>query len=258
MNLLNIEESFSKAARTYHSNADVQKSIAQHLFQLIQKHSPYEPLNIQELGAGTGFLSHNLGRWMKEGRLELQDISLAMLMQNQMGFPNQPSLNTHFVQSDLNLGNWSVCADWICSSSAIQWAPDFWKVLSKHAKQKAPNLKYAFSTFSPQNFSQFHKSFTQTTGQTFPSSIYTYTEEEWFQNAEKAGLKIEFFSEESVLEPFSDIFTLLKSFQNTGTTYKEASLNLGSKAIKKWEAKLPKDSKKNIILDWSAQYIVLS
>lgn len=56
----NIKKSFSNAAKLYNKNAVVQKIVGQHLFEYIQNNLKTQPLNIVEIGSGTGNLTHIL------------------------------------------------------------------------------------------------------------------------------------------------------------------------------------------------------
>ena len=250
---MNVEEQFTASASTYHSQAIVQKQIADLLFEKIQKYSNELPTNVQELGSGTGFLSHQIGEWMQEGVFVIQDLSLAMLMQNQMHFP-ATKVHTHFLEGDFRKKAWSKCSDWICSSSAIQWVEDFPVILASNYQTRISNCKYAFSTFSPHNFENLKFTFEQAFGQKFPETIQTHSLEFWEKHLEEMKVRILCLEEVKIQQEFSSLKDLLKSFPLTGTrSPNKTSMSLSG--FKKWEALL-KEKSHPITLDWVAQILI--
>lgn len=246
---------FSKAAQSYHSAAEVQKTSANQLFKLIQNHSPVKPLQCFEMGAGTGLLTHSLISWMEEGFLEVNDLSLPMLFQNQMKAPQNEALKIHYSEGDLQRAPWPHCADLICSANTIQWIPDFLALFLEKTKPMDRQTLFAFSTFGSKNLGEFYGSYQEAYGNEFPKQVHSFSKADLQSFCENHGFALVHFSEETFKQSFSSLKEIFEHFQKTGVK-QELPHSLTPEKFRRWNKAYPREEG-TLPLSWHLQFFLL-
>jgi malonyl-CoA O-methyltransferase len=134
-----VAASFSKAAASYDSVADLQRAVGTELMTRLPALAPSRWL---DLGSGTGCFSRALAQTFPESEGIALDIAEGMLRYARpFGGAN------HYVSGDaehLPLGDASV--DLMFSSLAVQWCPDFSAVLSEARRVLKPGGVFAFGS----------------------------------------------------------------------------------------------------------------
>lgn len=135
-----VAASFSRAADTYDSVAQLQRDVGRQLLWYLPLH--LQPQHWLDLGCGTGFFSRALADWYPQGEGIAMDIAEGMLLR-----ARQASATQAFVAGDaerLPLRDGS--CDLIFSSLALQWCADFAAVLSEALRVLRPGGVLAFSS----------------------------------------------------------------------------------------------------------------
>lgn len=131
---------FSKGRATYDVEADVQHRIADHLYQLWQKHG-LRARNILEIGAGNGYFTSLYSNMMHSADVTLWDLSPAHEEVQQ-------------VDAEVGIRNFHDYFDAIVSASTMQWFNSPAAFLKNVAKALTSNGLAVLSTFGPQTFRQ--------------------------------------------------------------------------------------------------------
>ncbi len=135
-----VAASFSRAARSYDSVAELQRTVGHQLLQQVP--DDLQPQHWLDLGCGTGYFSRVLAPQFAGASGLALDIAEGMLAHAQ---PQGGA--EHFIAGDaeklpLRCGS----GDLIFSSLALQWCADFSSVLSEAARVLRPNGVLAFSS----------------------------------------------------------------------------------------------------------------
>ena len=134
-----VAASFSKAAASYDSVADLQRAVGTELMTRLPALAPSRWL---DLGSGTGCFSRALAQTFPESEGVAFDIAEGMLR-----YARPLGGATHYVSGDaehLPLRDASV--DLMFSSLAVQWCPDFSAVLSEARRVLKPGGVFAFAS----------------------------------------------------------------------------------------------------------------
>jgi malonyl-CoA O-methyltransferase len=114
-----VNQSFSRAASSYHDHADVQRQVVNRLVAKIDALQLASVEQVLEVGCGTGLLTQALDQRLPRARWLITDISEAMLDACRVQLPE--ARRKRFACMD---GEWLASAatfDLVCSSLAVQW-----------------------------------------------------------------------------------------------------------------------------------------
>ncbi|WP_297311226.1 malonyl-ACP O-methyltransferase BioC [Neptuniibacter sp.] len=145
INKQRVANSFSRAAGTYDSVAELQRDIGTQLLTLLPQSSPQSML---DLGCGTGFFTPALKQNFSDATLFNLDLAFGML---QFARENRPAEKTHWLCADaeaLPLATKSI--DLVFSSLAIQWCENLPHLFSEIERILKPGGRFIFSTLGPQ------------------------------------------------------------------------------------------------------------
>jgi malonyl-CoA O-methyltransferase len=135
-----VAASFSRAAASYDSVAQLQRDVGNQLLSLLP--GEFVPRVWLDLGCGTGYFSRSLGERFPSGNGLAMDIAEGML-----NHARPLGGASHFIAGDaerLPLRD-STC-DLIFSSLAVQWCADFESVLSEAFRVLKPGGIFAFAS----------------------------------------------------------------------------------------------------------------
>src|SRR3990167_4349549 len=114
-----IVQRFQAGAKTYEQSADIQRQVAANL----SKHLPtISPKRILEIGCGTGIFSQYLVSLYPQARLNLLDISSAMVQICQQRFSSYPQIQVSCC--DIELFQADEKFDLIVSNMTLHWLQD--------------------------------------------------------------------------------------------------------------------------------------
>lgn len=144
-----IANSFSNAAKTYDSLADLQREIGSKLLECLPVQRPDEVL---DLGCGTGYFTPALRHKYPQAYLYNLDLALGML---RYARANRPADNAGWVCADaesLPLADKSIGL--IYSSLAIQWCEDLTRLFSEIQRVLKPGGQFVFATLGPETLAE--------------------------------------------------------------------------------------------------------
>lgn len=136
-----VSNRFSKGRATYDSAADIQHRIADHLFQLWQKHGLGSG-RVLEIGVGSGYFTSLYAKKLRNAQLTLWDIA--------GGSPDVRQADAEAVLPEVESNSFSA----VVSASTMQWfnsAPAF---LSQVERVLTPGGLAVLSTFGPETFGE--------------------------------------------------------------------------------------------------------
>ncbi|UZJ60866.1 malonyl-ACP O-methyltransferase BioC [Pseudomonas sp. KU26590] len=134
-----VAASFSKAAASYDSVADLQRAVGTELMTRLPDLTPSRWL---DLGSGTGCFSRALAQTYPQSEGVALDLAEGMLR-----YARPLGGATHYVAGDAeNLPLRDASVDLMFSSLAVQWCPDFSAVLSEAGRVLKPGGVFAFAS----------------------------------------------------------------------------------------------------------------
>ena len=156
LNSSSIEQNFSKKVKYYDTHANIQKIMANELFNLIKSSKKYYGI-IFEIGCGTGLLTEYLVK-IRPKLLIVNDISSKMLeiLKEKISFNNIIYINFNFLEI-----NNIIKSDLICSNAVFQWIFDLDSLFSKINTFLNNGGTLAFSTFIDGTFKELDKAFNE-------------------------------------------------------------------------------------------------
>jgi len=135
-----VAASFSRAAASYDSVAELQRAVGNHLLE--QLPAAMAPADWLDIGCGTGYFTRALGERFGAGTGMALDIAEGMLQHARPLGGAQ-----HFIAGDAeHLPLRAASRDLLFSSLAVQWCGDFAAVLSEAKRVLRPGGVLAFSS----------------------------------------------------------------------------------------------------------------
>lgn len=144
-----IKKHFQKSIEKYNDNAVVQKITAELMVQRI-KNKTFN--RVLEIGAGAGLLTGMISKNCSFNNYTAND-----LIEKSEDYVKKYVYNTEFIAGDFREITFQDKFDLIVSNAVFQWFEDLEEVLEKCSKMLKKNGILLFSTFSPENFNEFHE-----------------------------------------------------------------------------------------------------
>lgn len=156
-NKANVAASFSAAAASYESAADVQLNVAQRLTARITKLPLPENPRILEIGCGTGFLTRNLRDVIQNASCVVTDISLPMVSRCRADLKAPKDTLFSVMDGESPCFTPGEHFDLICSNLAFQWFENLPGALPQLASLLRPGGHLAFSTLAADSFAEWRR-----------------------------------------------------------------------------------------------------
>ncbi len=135
---------FEKVKNSYRKNALVQKEMAFNLISILEKSKGVIFDKVFEIGAGTGFLTDNIKKYLKLNKLVLNDIT-----------ENFTNINPdYYIKGDITKIDIPFQFDLILSNAVFQWIEDYNLLFKKLSSHLEKNGVICFSSFGRENFKQ--------------------------------------------------------------------------------------------------------
>ena len=150
-----VAASFSRAAASYDSVADLQRAVGAHL--LTQVPEALQPRCWVDLGSGTGHFSRQLRQRYPQGLGVAVDIAEGMLQHARA----QGGAHYHVAGDAERLPLRDASVGLIFSSLAVQWCDDFAAVLSEARRVLKPGGIFAFASLCVGTLSELRDSWRQ-------------------------------------------------------------------------------------------------
>ena len=177
-----VAASFSRAATSYDSVAELQRDVGQQLLARL----PASPLpgRWMDLGCGTGYFTRALGARFGEATGLALDIAEGML-----NHARPQGGAAHFVAGDAErLPLQTASCDLVFSSLAVQWCADFASVLSEAHRVLKPGGVFAFTSLCVGTLYELRDSWRQVDGLVHVNRFRTF--ETYQQLCASSGLKV--------------------------------------------------------------------
>lgn len=153
-----VAESFSRAASSYDSVAELQRSVGESLFDSLPD-ADFSACQVMDLGCGTGYFSPFLRERYPTADLLNLDLALGML---QYAKQNRPVKGAQWLCADaeqLPLADNTVSL--IFSSLAIQWCENLPQLFAEIARVLKPGGHFCFATLGPQTLLELRNAWQQ-------------------------------------------------------------------------------------------------
>jgi malonyl-CoA O-methyltransferase len=203
-----IAHSFSRAAQTYDSVANLQREVGEKLLQTLQPDA--QAGFVLDLGCGTGFFTAALQQKFPAAQIIGLDLAAGMLQfarnrhQNSFGWLCGDA-------EQLPLADASI--DVIYSSLALQWCADLSGLLAELCRVLKPGGRLVFSTLGPRTLHELKSAWAQVDDYVH---VNQFCELETVCACVSAELQLQEFSrEDSVLE-FASLTELARSIKSLG------------------------------------------
>jgi malonyl-CoA O-methyltransferase len=153
-----VAASFSRAAASYDSVAELQRDVGQQLLGRLP--SSLDPQRWMDLGCGTGYFTRALGARFGESAGFALDIAEGML-----NHARPRGGAAHFIAGDAErLPLQAASCDLVFSSLAVQWCADFASVLSEAHRVLKPGGVFAFTSLCVGTLYELRDSWRQVDG----------------------------------------------------------------------------------------------
>ena len=147
-----VATAFTRQAAAYDSVAAVQREVARRLARWAASRLPAPPTRIVEIGCGTGLLSAELAAAFPDARLQLTDISPAMLERTRARLGDR---HEYRVLDGEHPEGVEGGFDLIASSLAMQWFADLPGALARLSGLLAPGGRLYFTTLGTGSFAEW-------------------------------------------------------------------------------------------------------
>ena len=203
-----IANSFSNAAETYDSLADLQREVGSQLLSYLPEQQPEELL---DLGCGTGYFTTLLKNKYPQAYLYNLDLALGML---QYARENRPAEYSSWLCADAeNLPLADKSIGLIYSSLAIQWCENLKQLFSEIQRVLKPGGKFVFATLGPETLSEL-----KTAWAAADTHIHVnrFVDQQEVQNHICENLKLQSFEEEFKVLKYQELKGLTDELKGIG------------------------------------------
>lgn len=227
-----IADNFGRAAKTYEQAAILQKEVGNRLLDRLE-FIKINPLNIVDLGCGTGYLAKKLSQHFPTAYIVNLDIAFEMVRQakNKLSRPYAALPYACLCADAENLPFENNSVDFVFSNCTFQWFPDPALLFQEIIRILKPNGLLLFSTFGPDTLQELRTAF-----QNIDPEPHVNT----FMDMHDLGdilLATQFedpvVDKEIITVTYPDIYTLMRDLKQTGanTVHRASNLNSGKNGL---------------------------
>jgi len=154
-----VAASFSRAASSYDSVAQLQRDVGNAALNYLPDQAPQRVI---DLGSGTGYFSEQLQQRFPQAQLISLDLAEGML---RYAREHRPLKQGHYLCGDAeSLPLADSCTDLIFSSLAIQWCGDYPRLFAEIARVLKPGGYFLFATLGPQTLHELRQAWATVDG----------------------------------------------------------------------------------------------
>lgn len=204
-----LADSFSRAAKHYHDNAQVQQRIADHLLKQIKAMNNELRSNWLDLGCGSGYLLNQLAARSSTNNYFGIDIAHGMLIEAQRA--NQ----AHFFNADAE--SLPLCAgsiDHLVSSMALQWVSHPMTVMPEIARVLSKDGTASLAILRADSLPELHQGWQHLAQGSRVNQFASRSD--WQNGIEQAGLSVKRIEKQSFQTLHRNLFDLLYSIKGIG------------------------------------------
>lgn len=236
MSKRDVGRSFSRAASSYDSVADVQRVMADALVELVAS-LPTPPAALLEVGCGTGILSQRLIETLPPLRsFRLVDLSSEMLAEARSRLEGRdPFCALSYLQADGELLSLPREVDLWISGATVQWFGDLPGALRRIQSELSPGGRIAFSCFGPGSLCELYETYAEVHGNERIKQARFWSAEELVELLDAAGFSV-VASQVGVEQSESPhLPALLKRIKAMGASYRpDTSSQLTRESLRRW------------------------
>ncbi|MGA1863202.1 methyltransferase domain-containing protein [Deferribacter thermophilus] len=217
---LQIKRYFDDSYKTYDSNADIQKIVAQELSDFI---TPTKCDNLLELGIGSGVFTTFLLEKINARSYFGLDLAYKMLISSKNKFKDFHLINGDIDNLPLKIEHFDI----IASSSTLQWLEYPEKTINDLLNNLKKGAKCYFSIFLDGTFNEMK----EVSKITKFGSIYSLKNAEFYKNIfNRKDIYINFYEKKYVLF-YNSVIDFLKTHKKTGARYTEKKAIAGKQSF---------------------------
>lgn len=157
INLELVKQRFKKGIATYDKHARVQQKMANSLIKRLTSYLNNSPLDIFEIGCGTGLLTREIVKYFNINNIIINDLIEEVEPTIQIILSESNIYDTQFISGDINTIHFPQNKNLVVSGATLQWISDIDNFLFKASNSLNDNGILAFSTFGPSNFIEIRK-----------------------------------------------------------------------------------------------------
>jgi malonyl-CoA O-methyltransferase len=156
-----LQQRFTNSAKTYDQYANVQKKMALELLETVKVEAKGafeagEPIQILEIGCGTGYLTERLCQGYPNARITAIDLAPGMI---DVAHERIQHPNLQFICADIEEMELLKKYDLVISNATFQWFNQIEDTTKKIYTSLKPNGILCFSTFGESTFHELHSSY---------------------------------------------------------------------------------------------------
>jgi malonyl-CoA O-methyltransferase len=215
-----LTQSFSRAAPTYDTYADVQPEVATCLIAWLKGR---EYRKILEVGCGTGFYTSMLAQKFVNSHILAVDISPVMVAEARIKLARYSSVRLEKADGEYLPAFISGPFDLITASGALQWFEDLERTIQQYCRILSPSGAILFALFGPDTLFELNKTLRYILGNRVCLPVDSFT-----NGATLQGLLSRAFNEWDVKElslsrTYPDLLSLLRGLKHTGVAPRMAT-----------------------------------
>ena len=203
-----IADSFSRAAGSYDAAAQLQREVGHGLLRRLPP--TCAPRCWLDLGCGTGYFSRQLQERYAGSEGLAVDIAEGMLRRAREQTP--PLI--HLAGDAEALPLTDACCDLVFSNLALQWCTNFAQVLEEARRVLRPGGVLAFSSLVAGSLGELRDSWKRVDGYVHVNRFRTSVD--YQRLCRKSGLSLLSIDEQSHVEHFADLRSLMRSLKDIG------------------------------------------
>ena len=208
-----LTQSFSRAAPTYDTYADVQSETATCLMARLKDREYHE---ILEVGCGTGFYTLMLAQKFVNSHILAVDISPVMVAEARIKLARYSRVRLEKADGEYLPAFISGPFDLITASGALHWFEDLERTIQQYCRILSPSGSVLFAVFGPNTLFELNKTLRHVFDNRVCLPVNSFPEETTLQDFLSRAFNEWDVKELSLSRTYPDLLSLLRSLKNTG------------------------------------------
>ena len=206
-------QSFSRAAQTYDTYADVQSETATCLMARLNDREYHE---ILEVGCGTGFYTLMLTQKFVNSHILAVDISPVMVAEARIKLARYSRVRLEKADGEFLPAFISGPFDLITASGALHWFEDLERAIQQYCRILSPSGSVLFAVFGPNTLFELNKTLRHVFDNRVCLPVNFFPKETTLQDFLSRAFNEWNVKELSLSRTYPDLLSLLRSLKSTG------------------------------------------
>lgn len=206
-------KSFSRAASTYDSYADVQSEVATYLAARLKGREFHE---ILEIGCGTGFYTSMLAQQFEGSHIHAVDISPVMVAQARLKLARYPGVRVERADGEFLPAFISGPFDLVTASGALQWFEDLEGAIQQYCRILSPSGSVLFAVFGPNTLFELQRTLRHVLCDKVCLPAIFFPKEDILQAFLSRAFNEWTVKELGISRTYPDLLSLFRSLKSTG------------------------------------------